>query len=164
MYRRQKFFMAIRTWSRNTQPARWIVATLSFNCGGPMGPVEKVGCKHPCQIFQTLVDILIWSNLALYWSFVCGHIFQSRRCICSGVLGLAPCRIESNQISKQGTNPANLWATSLLSLIWHDFCKANRTWSRNTRPAHQTWWDSAWPRHTHPVPMPMFLSCHFWTA
>ena len=41
------FFMAIRTWSRNTQPARWIVAILSFNCGSPMGAVEEVGCKRP---------------------------------------------------------------------------------------------------------------------
>ena len=39
--------MAIRTWSRNTQPARWIVATLSFNCGSTIGAIEEVGRKHP---------------------------------------------------------------------------------------------------------------------
>ena len=47
MYWCLKFFMVTRTWSKNTQPARWIIATLSFNCGSPMGAVEEVGCTCP---------------------------------------------------------------------------------------------------------------------
>ena len=142
--------MVTRTWSRNTQPARWIIATLSFNCCSPMGAVEEVGCTcpwrdrawprhtHPVPIFSA--DSVYIITLDQYYRPLVDIL-----------------------------------------IFWFLSGMATRTWSRNTRPAHwiivifvvqlwlpsgeveivpcmDPWWDSAWPRHTHPVPVPMFLS------